>query len=145
MPYRIVRRISALVEPGAGRKIALLGAAYKADVDDVRESPAVRIDAMLRDRGYTTAIYDPLIKQFHRPLARRIEDAAAGADALVLVTAHANFKEIRPEELVSIMRKPRLVDTRNFFDVEPWRKCGFQCYTLGRSLELDPTTATAVA
>ena len=67
MPHRIVRRISELVEPARGRKIALLGAAYKADVDDARESPTVRIDALLRERGYTTAIYDPLVTEFDRP------------------------------------------------------------------------------
>jgi len=145
MPYRIVRRISALVEPGAGRKIALLGAAYKADVDDVRESPAIRIEAMLRDRGYTTTIYDPHVKQFHRPLARRIEDAAAGADALVLVTPHTCFESIRPQEMPAIVRTPRLIDTRNFFDADRWRECGFECYTLGRSFEVEPAAASAVA
>ncbi len=60
MPHRIVRRIAELVDPDRGRKIALLGAAYKADVDDARESSAVRIDALLRERGYETAMYDPL-------------------------------------------------------------------------------------
>jgi UDP-N-acetyl-D-mannosaminuronic acid dehydrogenase len=145
MPYRIVRRISTLVEPGAGRKIAILGAAYKADVDDARESPAARIDALLRDRGYATAIYDPHVKQFHRPLAHRIENAAADADALVLVTPHTCFKEIRPEEMAPIMRTPRLVDTRNFFDIEHWRESGFECYLLGRSLEIEPAAASAVA
>ena len=145
MPYRIVRRIASLVEPGAGRKIALLGAAYKADVDDVRESPAVRIEAMLRERGYTTAIYDPHVKQFHRPLAQDVEHAVADADAVVLVTAHSCFKEIRPEQLLPLMRSPRLVDTRNFFDVERWREKGFECYSLGRSLHVEPAAASAVA
>ena len=74
MPYHIVRRLADLVEPERGRKIALLGAAYKADVDDARESPTARIDALLRERGYATAIYDPHVKQFHRPLCSSLDD-----------------------------------------------------------------------
>jgi UDP-N-acetyl-D-mannosaminuronic acid dehydrogenase len=136
MPYRIVRRIVDLVDPAAGTKIALLGAAYKADVDDVRESPTIRIDTLLRDRGYVTSIYDPLVTKFHRPLCASVEEAAAGADALVLVTPHSAFRTIRPEDLTSIMRGLRLVDTRNFFDADDWRSHGFECYSLGRGFKI---------
>ncbi|MEO9170761.1 MAG: nucleotide sugar dehydrogenase [Candidatus Baltobacteraceae bacterium] len=132
MPYRIVRRIGQLVDPAQGRKIALLGAAYKADVDDARESPTARIDELLRERGYATAIYDPLVSSFSRPLASSLEEAARDADALVLVTAHAAFKSIRAADVAALMRARRLVDTRNFFDVDEWDRCGFECYILGR-------------
>lgn len=132
MPYRIVRRIAELVDPGRGRKIALLGAAYKADVSDARESPTVRIDALLRERGYTSAIYDPLVERFHRPLCGTLEEAVSGADALILLTPHTVFRTIQSEEVASLMRVPRLIDTRNFFDAAAWQRCGFECYVLGR-------------
>jgi UDP-N-acetyl-D-mannosaminuronic acid dehydrogenase len=132
MPYRIVRRITELVDPARGSKIALLGAAYKADVDDARESPTVHIDALLRDRGYATAIYDPLVTRFHRPLCDSLEEAVSGADALVLVTPHTVFREIRPTEVATLMRRLRLVDTRRFFKTEDWQRRGFECYVLGR-------------
>jgi UDP-N-acetyl-D-mannosaminuronic acid dehydrogenase len=132
MPNRIVRRICELVGPSNGRKIALLGAAYKADVDDARESPTVHVDALLRERGYSTAIYDPLVTKFHRPLCRTLQEAVSGADALVLLTAHSSFRDIRPPEMASLMRTPRLVDTRNFFETREWQRCGFACYLLGR-------------
>ncbi|HEY1883286.1 MAG TPA: nucleotide sugar dehydrogenase [Candidatus Cybelea sp.] len=143
MPHRIVRRITELVEPARGRKVALLGAAYKADVDDARESPTIRIDGLLRERGYTTAIYDPLVTEFERPLSRTLAEAATDADALVLVTAHSAFRSIRPAEMVALMRSARLVDTRNFFDAAQWETCGFACYQLGRPLRR--VTARAVA
>jgi UDP-N-acetyl-D-mannosaminuronic acid dehydrogenase len=136
MPYRIVRRIVDLVDPAIGAKIAILGAAYKADVDDARESPTIRIDTLLRDRGYATAIYDPLVTKFHRPLCASVEEAAAGADALVLVTPHSAFRKLRPEDLTSVMRGLRLVDTRNFFDADDWRRRGFECYSLGREFKI---------
>jgi UDP-N-acetyl-D-mannosaminuronic acid dehydrogenase len=132
MPHRIVRRVSELVDAAQGRKIALLGAAYKADIDDARESPTIRIDALLRDRGFVTTIYDPLVTNFGRPLCRSLEEAASGADALVLVTDHTAFRSLRPAEIGAMMRTPRLVDTRRFFDTEEWERNGFECYVLGR-------------
>jgi UDP-N-acetyl-D-mannosaminuronic acid dehydrogenase len=143
MPYRIVHRITELVEPGRGGKIALLGAAYKADVDDARESPTVRIDALLRDRGYATAIYDPHVTQFGQPLCPSLEEAAAGADALVLITPHSAFRTIRPSELTALMRTACLVDSRCFFDQAEWQRCGFTCYLLGRPFKAIARQAVA--
>ncbi len=135
MPNRIVRRIGQLVGPGNGQKITLLGAAYKADVDDGRESPTLRIDALLRDRGYVTAIYDPLVRSFPRPLCDTLREAVEDAEALVLVTSHQVFSRITPASIGPLMRSCRLVDTRNIFDTVDWRNAGFECYTLGRPME----------
>ena len=134
MPHLIVARIAELVAPARGGTIALLGAAYKADVDDARESPTVRIDALLRDRGYVTAIYDPLVTHFAQPLCGSLQEAVEDADALVLVTPHSVFRSISPAEMAALMRTPRLVDTRHFFDLEAWQRCGFACYLLGAPL-----------
>ena len=143
MPYHIVHRIAEMVGPARGRKIALLGAAYKADVDDARESPTARIADLLRERGYTTAVYDPLVTRFVEPLSESLALAAADADALVLITPHAAFRSIRPAEMASLMRTARLIDTRNFFAVEEWQRCGFECYLLGR--QFAPLARQAVA
>ncbi|HEY2474489.1 MAG TPA: nucleotide sugar dehydrogenase [Candidatus Cybelea sp.] len=143
MPHRIVRRISELVEPSRECKIALLGAAYKADVDDARESPTLRIEALLRERGYTITVYDPLVTRFDRPLCATLAEAVEGADALVLVTPHSVFRSIRPAEMAALMRTPRVVDTRNFFDQSEWERCGFACYQLGRPLRRVAARAVA--
>ena len=136
MPYRIVRRVGELLGSASGRKIALLGAAYKADVDDARESPTTQIDQLLRERGYATAIYDPLVSKYHRPLAATLEEAVSGADALVLVTPHTVFGDIVPAEMAAWMRTPLMIDTRNFFDTDRWHDSGFQTYVLGRPMKL---------
>ncbi len=132
MPFRIARRISELVDPLPAGKIALLGAAYKADVDDARESPTSQLDELLRNRGYETAIFDPHVTRFHRSLSHSLEEAVYGADALVLVTPHTIFRQIRPADVALRMRRTRLVDTRNFFDADEWQRHGFECYILGR-------------
>lgn len=143
MPNRIVRRIDEMLGSASGRKIALLGAAYKADVDDARESPTSRVDSLLRDRGYATAIYDPLVSTFSRPLCATLEEAVSGADALVLMTAHSAFRSVRPEDVVALMRTPRLVDTRRFFETADWERCGFECYVLGRPFRKLAVSAVA--
>lgn len=135
MPNQIVRRIGQLAGGGGGQKIALLGASYKADVDDGRESPALRVDALLRERGYTTAIYDPLVRAFPRPVCDTLREAVEDAEALVLITPHQIFSRIAPEAVAPLMRARRLVDTRNFFDTAQWRRSGFECYTLGRPMQ----------
>lgn len=134
MPFRIAGRIAELVDHAAGSKIALLGAAYKADVDDARESPTSRIDDLLRERGFTTAIFDPNVERFHRPLCSSLDEAVSDADAVALITPHTAFRQIRPAELAALMRTPRLIDTRGFFDAAQWRREGFECYVLGRPL-----------
>lgn len=143
MPHRIVRRISELLELSRGGKVALLGAAYKADVDDARESPTLRIEALLRERGYATTVYDPLVTRFDRPLSPTLGEAVENADALVLVTPHSVFRGIRPSEMATLMRTPRLVDTRNFFNQSEWEQCGFACYQLGRPLRRVAARAVA--
>lgn len=135
MPYQVVRRVMEMLSPErACWKVALLGAAYKADVDDARESPCERIDALLRERGCSTAIYDPLVRRFSRPLAPTLEEALKDADALVLVTNHREFAELDPASSAALMRSLNVIDTRNAFDMEPWRRSGFSCYTLGRPM-----------
>ncbi|MGA9417830.1 MAG: nucleotide sugar dehydrogenase [Candidatus Cybelea sp.] len=143
MPFRIARRIAELVDHVPGSKIALLGAAYKADVDDARESPASRIDDLLRERGFETAIFDPNVERYHRLLCGSLEEAVTGADALVLVTPHTAFRQIDPADVGARMRRARLVDTRRFFDAAQWQQHGFECYVLGRPLQARRIAAVA--
>jgi UDP-N-acetyl-D-mannosaminuronic acid dehydrogenase len=132
MPYRLARRIAEIVGP-APAKIAILGAAYKADVSDARESPSERIDHLLRERGYETSIYDPFVRRFSRPLALTVREAVSGADALVLVTPHRIFSSIAPHTVGGYMRSRNLIDTRNVLDPAEWTRAGFDVYTLGRA------------
>ncbi len=133
MPNHVVRRIRDLVPmPPHGRKIALLGASYKANVDDSRESPTEKIDELLREHGYSTAIFDPVASGFSRPLARTLDDALDGADAVVLVVDHAVFASIDPHTAARMMRGRVALDARNALDSASWQAAGFDLHTLGR-------------
>ena len=132
MPDAIVRRIASHVTlPPRSATITLLGAAYKPNVDDTRESPAERIDELLRERGYTTRIFDPIARQFSRPLCETLEEAVNGTDALVLVTEHEVFKTIDPYAVRSLVRHPVIICGRPSLDAERWRAAGFTFYILG--------------
>ena len=134
MPDVMVRRIVAhLHRPPHEATVTLLGAAYKANVDDTRESPTERIDELLRERGIATRIYDPIARSFSRPLTATLYDAVIGSDALVLLTEHDVFREIDPSFVRSLMREPVLICARLGLDVDAWRAAGFIVYVLGAS------------
>ncbi|MGZ3498944.1 MAG: nucleotide sugar dehydrogenase [Vulcanimicrobiaceae bacterium] len=132
MPHVVVRLVDEILGPSrTGANIALLGAAYKADVDDTRESPTDAILRLLQERRYSVTVYDPLARQFEHELSPTIEDCARDADAIVLVTDHRLFREIDPRTVAPIVRRKLLIDTRNFLDRELWKAAGFTIRTLG--------------
>jgi UDP-N-acetyl-D-mannosaminuronic acid dehydrogenase len=146
MPHVVVRLADELLAvSGAATKIALLGAAYKADVDDTRESPAQDIARLLLERRREVSIYDPIAKQFDYPLSPTIEAAVTGADAIVLVTDHQAFADLNPLRLAPLMRRRLLVDTRNLLDRERWASAGFVVRTLGTPLPVRADTAVSTA
>ena len=128
MVRRVVSHVSTLPREST---IALLGAAYKPNVDDTRESPAERIDELLRERGYATRIFDPIAKRFARPLCASLEEAVDGSDALVLVTEHDAFRAIVPESVFPLVRTPNLICGRPGLDTRAWARAGFDVYVLG--------------
>jgi UDP-N-acetyl-D-mannosaminuronic acid dehydrogenase len=131
MPNHIVRRVRDHVPSGQRRKIALLGASYKADVDDSRESPSEKLVALFEEHDYETAVYDPIARGFTHGLYPTLEAAVDGADAVVLVVGHRIFKDVDPAAIAPLMRGRLLVDARNFFDAAVWSAAGFTVETLG--------------
>lgn len=131
MPALIVRRVEALIGEGDGRrKVAVLGAAYKANVDDIRESPALRICEMLADRGYRVAVYDPIAEVPDGEAS--LEAAVVQSDAIVLAVDHDALRDADPFALAPLVRTPVLIDCRNFYPSEDWSAAGFRVYALGR-------------
>ena len=131
MPHVVVRLIEEMCPMRSGIKIALLGAAYKADVEDARESPTSAVVALLNDRGHTTSIYDPLVRDFDNTLSPTIEDALTDTDATVLMTDHKVFRDIDPKAVAPLVRRKILIDTRNHLDRDAWSAAGFSVRTLG--------------
>jgi UDP-N-acetyl-D-mannosaminuronic acid dehydrogenase len=133
MPHVVVRQIRDLVPARSGSKITLLGAAYKADVDDARETPALVIERLLREIDYDVVVYDPLVTQYQGKLTSDLTAAARGSDLLVLLTPHSAILELEPRAVAELVRSRKLLDTRNALDASRWAQSGFEVHVLGRS------------
>ena len=113
-------------------RIAVLGAAYKGGVDDTRESPARHITQQLLAEGADVAVYDPYAAEtFGARRADTLEDAARGADALVIVTDHPEFKNLNLAKLAELMRHRIVVDGRRAIEPQDAAKHGFAYYGVG--------------
>ena len=123
-----------LLSPVSGppsHRIAVLGLAYKANVDDVRESPALRVVECLAALGYELRLCDPHVNAvLPWPLLPLLE-AVRGADCLVLLTDHAEFAALKPQVVGPLMRHRRVVDTRGCLNLQEWVAEGFQVMVLG--------------
>ncbi len=130
MPEHVVRVLGDLVAAVEQPKIAVLGLAYKGNVDDMRESPALRVVALLREQGVRLGIHDPHVADAPCPNGS-LEDAVQDADCLVLLTDHAEYRDIDPAAIASLMRGRILFDTRNALDHGVWEQSGFRVRRLG--------------
>ena len=127
MPAQVVEKIRALVAGLVTPKIAVLGLAYKGNVDDTRESPAVRIVELLRAGGLEVAAYDPHVAGEGTTLDKCLADA----DCLVLLTDHDEFCALNPAIFAKGMRRTVMLDTRNALDADAWQAAGFEVHRLG--------------
>ncbi|MFW9917543.1 MAG: nucleotide sugar dehydrogenase [Candidatus Thorarchaeota archaeon] len=115
--------------------VAVLGAAFLENSDDTRNTPAVDIIRLLKERNYQVRIHDPHVKQrdFEYPLSANLEEVVSGADAIVLVTKHREYYDASLSQLGNLMRHRILVDGRNVWDAEEARKMGFLYVGVGKS------------
>lgn len=130
MPYHVLKLVKGITGNTEGATITVLGVAYKSDVDDTRETPALKFIKMAESEGYKVKAHDPLVKNFDYPLYP-LEEAARDSDCLVLITGHSSFKQIDPAGLYPLMRNRNLVDTRNILEHDKWHKAGFRVKILG--------------
>ncbi len=118
----------------AGKKIAALGLAYKPDVDDLRESPAVEVAHLLQANGALVKCYEPFKPDAALPgltLVPSLESALAEADLLLLLVNHTQFRAFTPSQLASQTPARLLVDTVHAWADQDWASAGFQIHTLG--------------
>jgi UDP-N-acetyl-D-mannosaminuronic acid dehydrogenase len=117
-----------------GRKVAALGLAYKADVDDLRESPAVEVVERLLKKGAEVRTYDPYLPHYTPAGAQActsLEQATEDAEALVLLVDHMEWRSLDPTMLSSIMPGRIAVDTRGIWLKTQWETAGFELHQLG--------------
>ena len=121
------------------RRITVLGAAFKAGSDDVRDSPALDVAARLHERGATVTVYDPkaceVARRVHPELhyAQDVTDACAGAELLLVLTDWDEFRGLDPVSLAQTVAVPRVIDGRLVLDADKWRQAGWQLRALGRA------------
>jgi UDPglucose 6-dehydrogenase len=122
----------------AGKRIAVLGLAFKPDSDDIRDSPALDIATRLAAEGAIVVCTDPeAIENARRrspslEYAATAEEAGRGAELVVLLTEWRQFRDLDPEAFGSVVAERSIVDGRNCLDPVRWREAGWQYRSLGR-------------
>ncbi|MDQ0161894.1 nucleotide sugar dehydrogenase [Aeribacillus alveayuensis] len=117
-------------------RVAILGLAFKGNIDDMRESPSIEVIHHLEKLGIDYTAYDPHIKE--NKLERQtqnLEEAVNHADLILILTDHNEFKEMLPEKIEG-MRSKMILDTKNCINRFAWEKAGFTVVTLGDSKNL---------
>ncbi|MGB1230491.1 MAG: UDP-glucose dehydrogenase family protein, partial [Holosporaceae bacterium] len=121
-----------------GKTLGVLGATFKANTDDVRESPAIAIIELLTQKGATIQLFDPKISPHLEDTLQgvsvvdTIDAAALKADALIVLTEWAAFKSLDFKKLKANMRQPLMIDLRNVYRAGDVRAHGFTYYGLGQ-------------
>jgi len=134
----ITLALAALGDELQGKRIAVLGAAFKPNSDDIRDSPSLAISGRLADLGAIVAVHDPVAMPNAarvRPdlrYAESVHDAAQGADLVLHLTEWTDYRTIDPEALRSIVAHPVLIDGRCTLDGEVWRAAGWTVLVPGR-------------
>jgi UDP-N-acetyl-D-mannosaminuronic acid dehydrogenase len=132
MPQHVADQVRAILAQAESPQIAALGLAYKADVDDVRESPAVAVIRWLQAAGCQVRAYDPYVRNGHTVgEVDSLAAAAEGADCLLILTDHREFKALTPATVGDTMRRRVLIDTRSALPHADWHAAGFEVYILG--------------
>jgi UDPglucose 6-dehydrogenase len=120
-----------------GGNIAVLGAAFKPESDDVRDSPALNVAGQLQLNGAAVNVYDPKAldnarRQFPTlNYAVSVEEACEGADAVLVLTEWQEFIDLAPGDLADQVRARVVVDGRNCLDVARWQQAGWRVFRLG--------------
>jgi UDPglucose 6-dehydrogenase len=121
----------------SGQNIAVLGAAFKPETDDIRDSPALSVAAAIHSEGATVRIHDPRAtdnaRQAHPEMeyTDTAEKACEGADLVLHLTEWTDYQEIDPAALLTVVRAPRVLDGRNALPLTQWRAAGWTARSMG--------------
>jgi len=136
-----------------GKKIAILGLAFKPLTDDIRESPALRVVEEVLKEGAAVRLYDPeamaAAQQVHPEAQGRVDycrsayEAARGAHAVLITTEWEEFRKLNWKKVRESMEVPVLIDGRNILDPAAMREAGFEYFGMGRGSRQAMLTASA--
>ena len=121
-----------------GKRVAVLGLSFKENTDDMRDAPSITVIHQMQNEGARVVAYDPVANRHASRVLPRTEvaasayEAARGADALVVLTAWNEFKQLDLERVKVLMARPLIVDGRNIYDSQRMHELGFQYLSVGR-------------
>jgi UDPglucose 6-dehydrogenase len=121
-----------------GTNVAILGAAFKPNTDDIRDSPALNVAAQFQLQGANVSVYDPRAMDNARKTLPSLDyavssiDACRGADVVLVLTEWDEFRGLQPQDLAGVTRAKRIVDARNCLDSHKWRSEGWVYRGFGR-------------
>jgi UDPglucose 6-dehydrogenase len=138
---RFVRKVRSALWTLRGKRLGVLGLAFKGETDDIRDSPAIELVKMLMGEGCSIVAYDPAAMERTQEVvpagpqmkyANDAYEAAADTDALLILTDWAEFKDLDLSKLNSSMRYPIMIDGRNMFDPMVMANHNFTYVSIGR-------------
>lgn len=147
---RFIKKITKALWTLRGKRLAVLGLAFKKDTDDIRESPAIAIVESLLKEGAHVRAYDPAAMPKGRAALKTsgIEyaddpyDAAAGCDALLILTEWNAFATLDLHRIKALLKHPIVLDGRNLYPPEEMRSAGLIYYSIGRGIGVPDNMAT---
>lgn len=133
-PQFLIQKIRHALGGLKAKKIAALGLAYKPDVDDLRESPAIEVVHLLQLEGAQVKTWEPFkpnanVEGTHT--AASLEDAIGDAEALILLVRHTEFSKLMPEKIARKTNARVIVDTVCGLNSKDWKAVGFEFFRLG--------------
>jgi len=134
----IVRKARKALGDVRNKKIGILGLAFKANTDDMRDAPAIDIINLLQNDGAKIAAYDPKAMDIAATILRNVDykkdvyEAAQGADLIIILTEWNEFRELDLSKIKKNMQKPNIIDGRNLYDPEAMKAKGFNYMGIGR-------------
>lgn len=136
MPHHVLNRIDEILKGIKGTKrITILGITYKPDIDDLRESPIVKLIDLMEEKGdYDIRVYDPHVKSYKYKV-NNILKASTDSDLIILAVDHSVFRTLPLDDMANVMRNKNFFDTRNFLDRDELEDKGYRYILLGEVCE----------
>jgi UDP-N-acetyl-D-mannosaminuronic acid dehydrogenase len=130
MPAHVADTVLELLAGLQAPRVAALGLAYKGNIDDTRESPALAVIQILQTEGIEVVAHDSFVHSASVP-RETLENALQGADCLLVLTDHDEYRQLGPALAARLMRGRIVYDTRNVLHHADWREAGFLVRVLG--------------
>jgi UDPglucose 6-dehydrogenase len=134
----VVELVTRNLGPISGKTIAILGAAFKPDSDDIRDSPALDIALMLASGGANVRLHDPValpqVRARNLPIlaVENVEEVFDGADLVLHLTEWKLYRELDPKIIGDKVAQKLIIDGRNCLDLDLWKNAGWQITYLGK-------------